>query len=277
MQGAIDAHGAQSLLDHLRQHELPLVLACHEPDLGDALLEAASLIVVPSASLAASYARRHSQVAVLEPLLDEQLFLAGMPATPGAPPAIRRDPGEPVRLLLAADELEQEELELARAIVERLSAGERRYELDVVDSPDPEADYPDYVRVLRDAAEHAHAAISLLPRAGSGEAVRRYLQYAALGVPGVYAATDELMRMHESGGGIVCPGGLDQWSAAIERIATDAQLAARVREAAWHDLVSGRLARHGAQDLLRVIGRGLTASPSVAPAVHTSTVSSDAG
>ncbi len=278
--GALAASQAHSLVARLSAQETPLVLTDDRmPDPGDAnagaddaLLAACRLVIVPSAELARIYSRRNGAVLVVPPALDERLFLDA--DAHGPPPAPALGAGDTVRLAYIDPSPGAVELELLRMVLERLAAaGGRRYELDVatcwesdpgtagwyrpVRVADPRRSYDEYARRLRELRAQWHA--TLVPRADPAECDLRYLESAALGLPGVYSAAEEDRAIQDEVEGLVCENQVGAWCAAIERLASEPALAEAVREGAWRKLTGGRLMRQGAAPLLDGIGRALVA------------------
>ncbi len=274
---------ARSLVAELRERGTPLVLLVDRAPGGEdtpggadgareVLLRASRLVIVPGAALARIYSRRHGHVAVLAPALDERLFLAA--GGSGPPPSRELEPAEPVHLAYVDPRPGTQQLELLRAALEQLNgAAGRRYQLDVATSadlepgagwyelvriPDPEQAYAEYAQRLRELSPRWHAAV--MPQLGVADGDLRYLECAALGLPGVYGATEE-RAIRDEVEGLVCAAEIPAWCEAIGRLATDAALGETIRQGAWRSVTEARLMAHGGSAALEVLGQALDAPP----------------
>jgi len=265
---ALAPEQVDALLESMRAREWQLVLECHEPP-AEKLLAAARLVIVQSPALCRALSRLHPDVVVIPPMLDERLFLTGT----AGPPRAARSPGvdEPVRLVYTAPRPESSVLAFLRTVLDQLSSSrELHYELDVVagESPgagerwyrhvqasDPGHDYPGYVRALRSMRPRWHVALAPQDEAGGGEHDLRYLEHAALGLPGVYSAIESNGAIEPDVGGLVVADDAGAWGDAVERLVTNSLLSDRIRDGAWADVTGHRLLLHGARHLLETIGR----------------------
>ena len=283
---AVNVDQARTLVQQLHSRATPLAMLGDRAPAEDAvtdgarevLLDAASLVIVPSAELARVYSRRHGQVAIVSPVLDERLFLDG--AADGPPTDLTRAGDQPVRLVYLDSGSRSGELELLRAVVGQLaSAGTRQYELEIASSndlapdpswfrlvklPDPELAYAEYAGKLREL--RARWQIGLVPRLAPNVGDLRYLECAALGLPGVYSATEGDRAIRDEAQGLVCTNDVAAWCDAITRLATDDVLAQTLRAGAWDDVTQDRLMRQSAWELLNALGRALPApAPETSP------------
>ncbi len=284
------AAAAEALVEQLRGRGTPLVvLVDRAPDGEDSdedtaaadelLLAASRLVIVPSPELARLYSRRHGRVAILAPALDERLFLDG--GAEGPPPGPALKAAEAVRLVYIDPRPRRQDLELLRAVLERVGgASGPRYALDVATSadldpaadwyelvrlPDPELAYAEYAHRLRELRPRWHA--GLMPHSGGAEGDLRYLECAAMGLPGVYSA-DEDRAIREEIEGLACPAEVPAWREATERLATDAALREAVRQGAWRNVTRERLMARAASSTLEAFGQALDVAQTATPLAH---------
>jgi GT2 family glycosyltransferase/glycosyltransferase involved in cell wall biosynthesis len=273
-QDALAIEEAEQLVRETARRGLPLVVSCHRsPDGGGTeatatLVAAARVLIVPTVALVKPYSKRPADVAVLPPLLDERALAGDAPQWP----AEEDDPAAAVRLLYTA-RTPGAELDFLRSVLERLAEGDgRSYELEVVTAdvrgagdswyrlvtaPDRRC-YAEYLAALRELRSGWR--IGLDPRLpGEGDARHScYLEYAALGVPGIYGDTPEHVKVAKAGAGLTVGRDVDAWVEAIERLTSNPALSRRIAEAAWSDVTTGRLMRQGMLPLLSALGRSLS-------------------
>jgi hypothetical protein len=200
-------------------------------------------------------AARRANVVLLEPALDERLFLPGTAGDPPEDPP--RDAQEPVRILFTTTDPESEECALLRAVINRLSGRQGAYELDLV-LANPNDDYPTYARELRGGRPRWRLAVA--PALGAPAQPERYLEYAALGLPGIYSDVEGHRSIERDAGGLVVANDVDAWCASVERLVRDQRLADAIRVRAWTDVVGRRLLLHSSRQLLEAIGRAFALS-----------------
>ncbi len=280
---ALEPDLAETLLAALAQREIPLVL-----DLDDHLLledrddpltagpraaleaacAAASLVLVPNAQMAAAVAPRARAVAVVPNLLDERLFLSGVTRRP------RRDRGRgPVQLVYIASPSHGGDLALlapVMAALERERPGAFRLNVVGAEPPGPAQDwyhrvvvpddrkpYPRFVGWLRE--HRARWDLALAPLRDTPfhrcKSDLKYLEYSALGLPGIYADLDPYAGVRDGETGLCATAGeTGAWTEAIRRLAEDPRLAERLADAAFAEVCAGRLMGHGAGELLELLG-----------------------
>ena len=273
-QDALRGEEAEQLIEDAMRRRTPLVVSCHRApeaagaDATDALVAAAQLLIVPTVALLHAYSKQHRDVTVLPPLLDERALAGEAPQWAAG----EDDPGAVIRLLYTVPS-PGAELDFLRSVLERLAEGDgRSYELEVVTADVGGADeswyrtvtapdrrgYAEYLASLRRGRSGWR--IGLDPRlAGEGDARHScYLEYAALGLPGIYGDTPEHVKVAKAGAGLTVGRDLDAWVEAIARLAANPALGARIAQAAWSDVRTGRLTRQGTAPLLSALGRSLS-------------------
>lgn len=264
----VEPQQGRELAEEIRHRGLTLVLWCDRlPQASEeALLPAARIVIVEDSALVAAYSRRHPEIAVIPPALDERLF--------HPPAALRvRSPRRAARLVCVAPALGPAARRLLADVLERLRRDHGvRHELELVspvapaDLPeawrhiaaaDPERDYESYAAVMAASRERWSAAL-VLPSDAPGEVALRGLEYAALRLPCVTAG-DELASTREHGG--VAEVDPERWCMEIDRLLADPDLAQRETDRAWAQLAAHGLIRHRAPHILRTLGRAWIADP----------------
>jgi glycosyltransferase involved in cell wall biosynthesis len=280
---ALAAGLTSSFLDALRERAIPLVLDLDDhllledrddPLAGEpraalaAALDAARLVLVPHDRLAAELEPRVRAVAVVPNLIDERLFLAGVTRRP------RRERGAgPVQLVYVGSPTHARDLALLAPVMAELA---RRhpgaFELNVVGAeppgpgqnwyrrvivPDDCKPYPRFVSWLRE--RRAEWDLALAPLVDTAfnrcKSDLKYVEYSALGLPGVYADLEPYSGVRDGETGLrAAAGATGAWAAAVERLAEDPGLADRLADAGFAEVCAGRLMAQGAGDLLQLIG-----------------------
>lgn len=248
------------------------------------LLGAADLVTVSTEHLGQAMRAHARRVAVVPNMLDELLWFGGLPAFP-APferrrPAVRATAGARrgrwrvrthrtrCNVVYIGSRTHARDLALLRPVVERLR--ERR-DLDVrlfvvggepdrprsdrwytrVHIPAGASRYPTFVSWLRSRATEWDVAVAPLLDTpfNRSKSDLKHLEYAALGLPGIYSDVvpyRESVRDGETG--LVVPNDEGAWYDAIARLALDDALRAELATAARARVVAERCLRHESVD-----------------------------
>jgi glycosyltransferase involved in cell wall biosynthesis len=136
---------------------------------------------------------------------------------------------------------------------ERPGPGQDWYSRVIV--PDHCKPYPSFIRWLRE--QRVNWDIALAPLVddpfNAYKSDLKYLEYAALGLPGVYADLVPYSTVDHGRTGLKVDGSTGAWAAAISSLAADPSLRDQLAAAAFEEVVSTRLLHHGAQSLLELI------------------------
>lgn len=292
---AIPTADVATFVEELRARGLPLVVDLDDhlldSDYGDAeqfatqlesmrvLLDAASIVTVSTPTLADTISELCRRVEVLPNQLDERLFLTGAGASPpcGSPP----DPPRAIRVVYAASPSHADDLSFLREVFERLEREyPGRFELDVVggerptseqpwyrrrEIPQGHTDYPHYVALLREWRPGWDIAVAPLldTRFNRHKSDLKFLEYSALGLPGVYSAVDAYSSVQDGVTGLRVPNDVTAWCDALRELAEDSERCDALRQAAWSEVTGERLLRQHAASLLDLIGRIIGDGPAV--------------
>jgi GT2 family glycosyltransferase/glycosyltransferase involved in cell wall biosynthesis len=205
------------------------------------LLAAATLVTVSTPRLQEELRGHADDVVVVPNQLDERLWFGGLPA---ATPLLKpRDPAGPVQLLYmgtmthggdlrvlepaleALQKLTRRPVRLSVIGGERLGAGQNWYQRIAV--PAGYTSYPRFVSWLRANASQWDLAVAPLEHSefNAGKSDLKFLEYSALGLPGVYSdygpyqesvVPDEL--------GLLADADPRQWAEQLARLCNDAEL-----------------------------------------------------
>jgi glycosyltransferase involved in cell wall biosynthesis len=273
-QGALAPDAAQALVARLDTRGQALVFACDRwscaGEADDVLLDASRLVLVEGHQLARLYSRRHPNVVAIDAVLDERLFLS--PPNPDAGEDRPAQDHKRARLAYVTPDPQSDELDLLRATLELAASRDGSpWELEIATSaapagdgewfrlvpiPDPRSQYQAYVAALRARARGWD--IALAPQIGTDRGDLQFLEYAALGVAGVYSRCSEAVTITDQHG-VVADNEPEAWYRAIRRVGGDAELDASIRAGARRYVIDSRLARQQAPELLAALGSALAA------------------
>ncbi len=240
------------------------------------LCRAAAGVIVSTPYLKSRFERLNPNVRVVPNALDERLFFAGRaePETPARDALVVGYMGtlthesdlmtvvQPLRALLRRH-LGKIELEIVGGVAEprwfALFDGLPVRHLDV---PPDSVEYPAFVRWMR---QNLRWDIALAPLEDSplnlGKSDIKFLDYAALGFPGVYGAVPAYLGTVRRGDtGLLAGAAPAEWLQALETLVTDSALRRDVaargleyvrsertlarRAGAWHEAIAATLERH---------------------------------
>jgi glycosyltransferase involved in cell wall biosynthesis len=279
---ALEPHLAEPFLEALQDRGVPLVLDlddhlllkgtadaeydAHQRSLARAL-DAARLVLVSTTLLGDLLAGRTSRVAVVPNLIDERLFLSGVqrrPETAGADP-------RSLRIVYVGSSTHAHDLALLRPVMVALDREHPgRFALNVVGGEPAGADqdwytrvvvpndckpYPRFVRWLRTQRPMWDLAVAPLrdDEFNRYKSDLKYLEYAALGLPGIYSDRAAYTTVRDGSTGIKVGDGVSEWTEALAALADSPALRDRLAENAFAEVTAQRLLRHGAEDLLRTV------------------------
>jgi glycosyltransferase involved in cell wall biosynthesis len=292
---ALPPSQTEGFVDALRERGVPLVLELDDhlamKGPGDAdygayqesiatLIGAARLVVVSTQRLADALATTAHEVALVPNLLDERLFLSGIEARPRPQETTTR----PVQLIYIGSPTHGADLALLRPVMEELDrAHPGRFELNVVGAerpgpgqewyrrvvvPDRCKPYPEFVPWLREQRRRWHVALAPLTDDPFNlyKSDLKYLEYAALGLPGIFSDREPYATVAHGQTGIKVGDSTEEWVSAIAGLGTDPSLQDELADAAFEEVVRTRLMYDGADQLLRrlcglVAGDGLAYDP----------------
>jgi glycosyltransferase involved in cell wall biosynthesis len=276
---------AEALIGELRKHRLPLVVELEGLDAAALtgteaqgaealrlLLENASLAITNSVASAQLLSELCARVQILTDRLDERLYVQQL-TDPPSPNRI--SPERRSARLLCAVGLPPEEADFLRQVRSIASKMGHSLELDVVgdpiDAPDtwcrtwtaPE-DHRAYARLIQGLAEDCDLGVApiLNPERGRYLGDRAYLEYAVLGLPGIYSAAGAYESVKHETTGMLVANDPSAWWQAIEQM-LDPERQAAVRHGAWTDATGTRLLHQGAGERLSAIGSACAELPVV--------------
>lgn len=223
------------------------------------LIAAASLVTVSTPILASRLAAAGARTLLLENMIDERLYFAGTLTEPAA----RRGAGEPLQVLYMGLPDHAEDLELLAPVFKQLRGAAQltfasRFPTGHSDDwhrslavPPGRGAYPDFVRWLvaqRDRWDLAVAPLLDTPF-NQAKSDLKFLEYAALGLPGVFSKLEPYASI-DGDMGLLVDNDPDAWRDAIASLAEDPHKRAGIAERAQHYVKSNRLIRHGADTFL---------------------------
>jgi GT2 family glycosyltransferase/glycosyltransferase involved in cell wall biosynthesis len=256
------------------------------------MVRAADLVTVSTALLAEAMGERAARVAVVPNMLDEFLWFGGVdaagpaPAGPGSRRGARRlwaatarrarpPIGSTCNLVYVGTRTHAGDLALLRPVFEQLR---QRHELDAslfvvggeergslvrrwyqpVPMPTTESHhaYPEFVPWLRRRSPEWTIAVAPLQDASFNrhKSDLKYLEYAALGLPGIYSDLGPYRdSVRHEVTGLLTENTTEAWCAAILRLASDPDLRDRIAAGARTYVLRERCLRHDAADYLRLI------------------------
>jgi glycosyltransferase involved in cell wall biosynthesis len=268
-------------LEEIDRCALPLVLdldddlfalGAEHPEYGEALdgvarlLAAANLVTVSTPALAAVLAGRGVTSLVIPNAIDERLFFAHQPA-PTPPP---RGPGEPMRAVYVSGPGHEDDLALLAPVFERLAVERVPVALDVVSRPlagpapswyrsipvpSGHGGYPTFVRWLKRERPGWDLAVAPLCNTPFNRAKSdlKFLEYAALGLPGIYSRSVPYDSVTPEVTGLVVDDDPGSWCEAIVTLAADPALRSRLAAAALAEVREHRLLAGGDDRLVAVL------------------------
>ncbi len=279
---ALDPRETEEFVATLADRGIPLVLdlddhlllRADDPDYErhqaslELLLAAAALVLVSTEPLRQAFSPRAHAVAVVPNLIDERLFVSGLAHTP--PSAGPRGSG-PIQLVYVGSPSHREDLELLRPVLDELARRwPGRFELNVVGGepvgpgqdwyrrvtvPDANKPYPRFVAWLRRQARPGTSRWRRCARPSSTviRAISSTSSTARWGCPPcsrIASRTPQCGRRTPVSGWMTrCrrgPPRSNGWP--IDRSERDA-----IATAAFADVISHRLLRHGAEELLALL------------------------
>jgi glycosyltransferase involved in cell wall biosynthesis len=204
---------------------------------------------------------------VVPNLVDERLFLTGVRECPAASPR-RSGPvqlvyvGSPTHardlalLVPVMAELERHRpggFELNVVGVEPLGPGQDWYRR--VPVPDSCKPYPRFVGWLREQRPRWDIGVAPLADAEFNryKSDLKYLEYAALGLPGVFSESEPYQTVEHARTGFTAGDNATAWVEAVLALADDVLLRERIAGAAFRYVASQRLMRHGTVELLTLL------------------------
>jgi GT2 family glycosyltransferase/glycosyltransferase involved in cell wall biosynthesis len=286
---ALDPGTAEDFIATLRDRGIPLALdlddhllikGADDPDYGPhqealaALIDAASLVLVSTERLALALRERARAVAVVPNLIDEHLFFSGIEDRPRAEHAPSR---RPLQIVYVGSPTHAQDLQLLRPVMDELAErAPGRFELNVVGAelpgagqdwyrriivPDDCKPYPRFVSWLREQRPAWDVAVAPLAAEEFNryKSDLKYLEYAALGLAGVYSDFEPYETVIDRETGLKVGEVTEQWVEALLALSEDPALS---------DVTAHRLMRHGTEDLLHTIctvGAPRTPAPDGAP------------
>ena len=209
------------------------------------LISRADSVIVSTHELAAALAERNERVVTLPNALDERLWLSDEAAN-------LPDSSDVIRALYMGTMTHGDDLRLVREVVERLTR-EMNFRLELVgvtaEAPegwydrltvtaDTAMSYPHFARWLK-RQRRWQFAIAPLERSIFNDAKShlKYLDYAALGLPGVYSAGPVYSRVVQDGvTGILAENTPEAWYRAMSGMVRDAKARRRMSTGALADL-----------------------------------------
>jgi Glycosyl transferases group 1 len=275
---AVDPDLAEPLVEHLRSRRIPLVvelddnLFLKDPDDLEygghldslaRLVEAASLVTVSTEPLREALSDRAKDVAVVPNALDERLW--------GPPP--HRESSLGTRLLFFGTRTHADDLALLRPVVERLRhevghgvqlfviggehKGEARDWYSRVTLPPRRNDYPAFARWIRKRAGQFDIGVAPLVdnEFNRSKSDLKFLDYSALGLPGVYSDVPAFASCVDGVTGLKTPNTDEGWCEALVRLCTDAQLRAALGRAAQGYVFRERCLAHSAAAYVELLTR----------------------
>ena len=217
-----------------------------------ALLKAADLVTVSTATVAEAARNLNDAVEIVANHLDERLWFADLEA-----PDVSEDPDAPVRLFYMGSKTHDADLESIRPILEGLRERlDRPVELDVVGGttghadwfhriqvPRGNANYPEFARWLATVAPgHAVALAPLVDTPFTrAKSDLKWLEYTALGLPGVYSDVPAYGSVRDDVTGLVVADDPVEWIEAVARLIEDPAFATSLVDNARREILADRI------------------------------------
>jgi GT2 family glycosyltransferase/glycosyltransferase involved in cell wall biosynthesis len=216
---------------------------------------ASDLVVVSTRRLAEAVSPHPSKTLVVPNMLDETLWL---PAYGEIPPSERDEAGPPLKALYMGTTSHRADLALLEPVLEELRQRGVPLELEVIGGeqrrsasgwytrrpiPAGTSFYPRFAAWLRSEARRWQLAFAPLRDTPFNRCKSdlKFLEYSALGLPGVYSAVGVYDRVCRAGErGLLAENTVAAWADACERLALDAQLRADLRRHAYQHVIGRR-------------------------------------
>jgi hypothetical protein len=233
------------------------------------LIEAASLVLVATEPLREALQGQAHAIAVIENLLDEQLFLAGIEQRPRGRPRSGAD--RPMQAVYVGSPTHARDLAVLRPVFDELArTAPGEFELNVVGAeppgpgqdwyrrvvvPDDRKPYPRFVEWLRAQRPAWDIAVApLRDDAFNGyKSDLKYLEYAGLGLPAVFSDRAAYASVEHRRTGLKVGDATGDWVQALLDLGRSAQGRDELADQAFTDVISHRLLRHGTDRLLRLL------------------------
>ena len=232
-----------------REHYEPFMPAI------DAIARTAHEVVVSTEPLARSMRELSTSVTVLPNGLDRALWMNGM-MTGGL---IEESPiDESLAAVFIGGPSHGADLDLIREAVENVSnteadfgfnvvggvpVGESRSWYSAIELPPDSRHYPEFTEFVRSL--RGRFAIGLAPlrdtRLNRTKSDLRFLEYAALGIPGIYSDCDAFSTVVDGETGLLVQNSTEAWADAIRRLLGDAELRRRIAHQAFDQVSQHRL------------------------------------
>jgi GT2 family glycosyltransferase/glycosyltransferase involved in cell wall biosynthesis len=260
----------------------------------DRLVRAADLLTVSTGPLGQAMDERARRVAAVPNMLDEFLWFGGAGTTTGRvatrrspegvsrvlrKTAARRRPASVERtcnLVYVGTRTHADDLALLRPVIKQLRqrgdlevtlfvvGGEERaphgrgwYRSVQMPTTESHYAYPEFVPWVRSRSHDWTIAVAPLQEASfnRNKSDLKYLEYAALGLPAIYSDVVPYRdSVRHEVTGLLTENATEAWSAAILRLASDADLRARMAAEARAHVLRERCLRHGAADYAQLLG-----------------------
>ncbi|MBM3667822.1 MAG: glycosyltransferase [Actinobacteria bacterium] len=270
---AVEPEQAPSFTRALADSGLPLVLELDDNllEFGDSspitrdrdrvrglrcLAEASALTMVSTPRLAEAASRHCERVTVVPNMLDERLW---MPANSERPPTARRERRGPVRIGYVGTRTHKHDLALLRPALELLQREGLELELELVgvqeedggdgswyrrlNTPAGHSAYPRFVPWLRRQRNRWDLAVAPLQDTPFNRCKSdlKFLEYSALGLPGVYSEVGVYESCRDDHSGLLVENEPEAWAAAIARLAGDWAVRERLAGEAFRYVAENRL------------------------------------
>lgn len=268
---AVPPEQIAGLLACVRDRSLPLVVDVDDllfdphvlPDSSDqdwerhvdamrTLIQAADLVTVSTPIIAEAASTLNPDVALVANHLDERLWFVDH-----EPAEIPDDPHAPLRLFYMGSKTHHADLELLRPVLDGLRQRlDRPVELDVVGGtnarvswfhrirvPRNTANYPAFARWLATVAPgHVVALAPLLDTPFTkAKSDLKWLEYSALGLPGVYSDVPAYGSVTHGVTGLVVDNDPARWIDATARLVEDRAFAAEIVHSARQEILANRI------------------------------------
>jgi glycosyltransferase involved in cell wall biosynthesis len=225
------------------------------------LLEAARLVTVSTEPLRAALTERNENIVVVENVLDEQLWL----------PVPHPRPGPGTRLLFFGTRTHSKDLALLRPAIEALRreaglhvtlfviSGEPKGEAQDwytrLKPPRKSREYPGFVRWLKEHASDFDVGVAPLvdDEFNRSKSDIKFLDYSALGLPGVYSDVPAFASCVDGITGLKAANTVGDWCDALARLCTDVELRMSLAQAAQEYVVRERLLGHSAGEYAELL------------------------
>jgi glycosyltransferase involved in cell wall biosynthesis len=122
--------------------------------------------------------------------------------------------------------------------------------------PEGSTGYPSYVALLREWRPEWDIAVAPLldSEFNRHKSDLKFLEYAGLGLPGVYSAVEPYASVRDGETGRVVANDVEAWCAALRELAGDEVLRRKIQQQAWQEVRGRRLLRDHAGELVELLG-----------------------